>query len=148
MKRKIDEEGEEDTPPEYQSIKCSLKSVIKDDSILENLEENLKLMHKLITRTLLFMKCYYLKYYYDGRQFYDTDTKFVLNVMKIITKKNPQGRPRSEENLTVQNHLQLFSDEDIDLDELKNKKLVAIDPNMGDLLFCVDSDRKDQTKFR
>jgi hypothetical protein len=29
-----------------------------------------------------------------------------------------------------------------------NKKVVGIDPNMGDLLFCVDGDNKDQIKFR
>ena len=32
--------------------------------------------------------------------------------------------------------------------ELSVLKLTAIDPNMGDLLYCVDSDQKDQTKFR
>ncbi len=31
---------------------------------------------------------------------------------------------------------------------LKDKNVVAIDPNMSDLLYCVDSDAKDQVKFR
>ncbi|RLN97234.1 hypothetical protein BBJ28_00007147 [Nothophytophthora sp. Chile5] len=31
---------------------------------------------------------------------------------------------------------------------LAEKKLVGIDPNMGDLLYCVNSDQRDQTKFR
>ena len=33
-------------------------------------------------------------------------------------------------------------------EKLADLKLVAIDPNMGDLLYCVDSDQRDQTKFR
>ena len=33
-------------------------------------------------------------------------------------------------------------------ESLAAKKLVGIDPNMGDLLYCVDSDQRDQTKFR
>jgi hypothetical protein len=33
-------------------------------------------------------------------------------------------------------------------ESLTAKKLVGIDPNMGDLLYCVDSDQRDQTKFR
>jgi hypothetical protein len=33
-------------------------------------------------------------------------------------------------------------------EELRNKKVVGIDPNMSDLLFCVDSDQKSQTQFR
>ena len=32
--------------------------------------------------------------------------------------------------------------------ELKNKKIVAIDPNMSDLLYCVDSDNKERNFFR
>ena len=32
--------------------------------------------------------------------------------------------------------------------ELVNKKVVGIDPNMSDLVFCVDSDQREQTKFR
>ena len=31
---------------------------------------------------------------------------------------------------------------------LKDKNVVAIDPNMSDLLYCVDSDAKDQVKFK
>jgi hypothetical protein len=33
-------------------------------------------------------------------------------------------------------------------EEISEKKIVGIDPNMGDLLYCVDSDQRDQTKFR
>ena len=32
--------------------------------------------------------------------------------------------------------------------KLVNKKVVGIDPNMSDLIFCVDSDQREQTKFR
>lgn len=41
-----------------------------------------------------------------------------------------------------------------DIDELKsyskikNKKIVAIDPNMSDLLYCVDGDNKERNFFR
>ena len=31
---------------------------------------------------------------------------------------------------------------------LSGKKMVGIDPNMGDLLYCVDSDQRDQKLFR
>jgi hypothetical protein len=37
---------------------------------------------------------------------------------------------------------------DEEREELVDLKLVAIDPNMGDLLYCVDSDQMTQTKFR
>ena len=31
---------------------------------------------------------------------------------------------------------------------LSGKKIVGIDPNMGDQLYCVDSDQRDQRQFR
>ena len=34
------------------------------------------------------------------------------------------------------------------LESLKDKKIVAIDPNLSDLLYCVDSNEKDQVKYR
>ena len=41
-----------------------------------------------------------------------------------------------------------YIDEVKNYEPLTNKRVVAIDPNMSDLLYCVDSDTKDQTKFR
>ena len=41
-----------------------------------------------------------------------------------------------------------YIDELEDYAQIKNKKIVAIDPNMGDLLYCVDSDKKDRNFFR
>lgn len=35
-----------------------------------------------------------------------------------------------------------------DYTPLKAKRVVAIDPNLSDLLYCVDSNKKEQTKFR
>ena len=43
---------------------------------------------------------------------------------------------------------EIYIDEVNDYAPLTNKRVVAIDPNMSDLLYCVDSDAKDQTKFR
>ncbi len=55
-------------------------------------------MHNLFTRTFLFMEMYYLKSFYEGAELLAADSKILINVMKTISIKNPQGRPSSEEN--------------------------------------------------
>jgi hypothetical protein len=46
---------------------------------------------------------------------------------------------------------EIYIDEVEDHAPLRHKRVVAIDPNLSDLLYCVDSDAKEpkaQTKFR
>ena len=43
---------------------------------------------------------------------------------------------------------EIYIDEVDDYAPLTNKRVVGIDPNMSDLLYCVEGDAKDQTKFR
>ena len=53
------------------------------------------------------------------------------------------GEPKAEQGSS-----DIYIDELQDYAPLKNMRVVAIDPNMRDLLHCVDSDTKEQTKFR
>jgi len=41
-----------------------------------------------------------------------------------------------------------YIDELIDYTNIKNKKIVAIDPNKSDILYCVDNDNKEANEFR
>ena len=41
-----------------------------------------------------------------------------------------------------------YIDEVVDTSDLQDKTIVAIDPNMSDLLYCVDGDTRDRTHFR
>jgi len=43
---------------------------------------------------------------------------------------------------------EIYIDEVQDYTPLMGKRVVAIDPNMSDLLYCVDGDTNEQTKFR
>ena len=53
--------------------------------------------------------------------------------------------PAPEHKLTTG---ELYIHEVEDHEPLRDKRVVAIDPNMSDLLYCVDGDTKAQTKFR
>ena len=67
----------------------------------------------------------------------------------ILIRKDKVGKI-IKQKIAEQNGGEKYIDElsIADQSNLKGKKIIAIDPNMGDLLFCVDSDQRDQTKFR
>ena len=51
-------------------------------------------------------------------------------------------------NIKVSSNTEQYIDELSDYTNIKNKKIVAIDPNKSDLLYCVDNDNKDANEFR
>ena len=67
----------------------------------------------------------------------------------ILIRKDKAGRmvkqPKAKKG-SGEKYIDEISDEE--REQLVDKKLVGIDPNMGDLLYCVNSDQRDQTKFR
>ncbi len=51
-------------------------------------------------------------------------------------------------NIKVGINKELYIDELTDYTNIKNKKIVAYDPNLSDLIYCVDNDNKEATEFR
>jgi len=51
-------------------------------------------------------------------------------------------------NIKVDSNTEQYIDELSDYTNIKNKKIVAIDPNKADILYCVDDDNKDANEFR
>jgi transposase len=51
-------------------------------------------------------------------------------------------------NIKVDSNSEQYIDELSDYTEIKNKKIVAYDPNLSDLIYCVDDDSKKATEFR
>jgi hypothetical protein len=93
------------------------------------------------------MKCFHMKE--DAHAFtfdhqIETDgvsCSILLKRKGLVGKrvKTPKAKKGSNEK---------YIDELEDYEHLKTKKVVAIDPNMSDLLYCVDNDTKEQKKFR
>ena len=57
------------------------------------------------------------------------------------TVKTPKPNKEGDEK-----YIDELTEEELTL--VKDKKVVAIDPNMSDLIFCVDGDQKNQTQSR
>jgi len=51
-------------------------------------------------------------------------------------------------NIKVGSNSEEYIDELTDYTNIKNKKIVAIDPNKSDILYCVDNDNKEANEFR
>uniref|UniRef100_A0A6C0H7S1 Cas12f1-like TNB domain-containing protein n=1 Tax=viral metagenome TaxID=1070528 RepID=A0A6C0H7S1_9ZZZZ len=51
-------------------------------------------------------------------------------------------------NIKVGSNTEQYIDELIDYTNIKNKKIVCIDPGKSDILYCVDNDNKDANEFR
>jgi len=51
-------------------------------------------------------------------------------------------------NIKIGSNTEQYIDELTDYTNIKNKKIVAIDPNKADLIYCVDTDNKEANEFR
>lgn len=51
-------------------------------------------------------------------------------------------------NIKVGSNSEQYIDEITDYTNIKNKKIVCVDPGLSDILYCVDNDNKDATEFR
>jgi transposase len=51
-------------------------------------------------------------------------------------------------NMKISLDTEQYIDEINDYSSIKNKKIIAIDPGMSDIIYCVDSDNKDANEFR
>jgi hypothetical protein len=58
----------------------------------------------------------------------------------LISKRIP--------NIKVGSNTEQYIDELTDYTNIKNKKIVAYDPGLSDILYCVDNDNKDANEFR
>jgi len=66
----------------------------------------------------------------------------------ILLKRRDMVGKRAKEPKPKEGAGERYIDEVEDYAPLTSKRVVAIDPNMSDLLYCVDGDTKDQVKFR
>jgi len=66
----------------------------------------------------------------------------------IVLKRRDVVGKRVKEPKAKEGGRERYIDEVEDRAPLQNKRVVGIDPNMSDLLYCVEGDGKDQIKFR
>ena len=81
----------------FQTIKTSLKSVVRDETTIEKLTEAALRANRIMTHTLQFLKLYLIHCYDTDNALPTIDKPFVNAAMKIVCiKTNNKGRPNRE----------------------------------------------------
>eukprot|EP00835_Amoeboradix_gromovi_P005004 NODE_432_length_8732_cov_0.302907.p3 type:complete len:197 gc:universal NODE_432_length_8732_cov_0.302907:732-142(-) len=77
----------------FQTIKTSLKSVVKNAVVIEKLTDVALLTSRIMTHTLQFMKLYLIHCYDHGQLLPNLDRPFITAVMKTLCEAPSSGRP-------------------------------------------------------
>jgi hypothetical protein len=87
--------------PSYQTLQTSLKSVARNDVVIEKLQAATKRANAIMTHGLQFLKLYLLHCYETNQAFPKLDKAFVNTVLKVSCDDPKRGRPPSEETVRV-----------------------------------------------
>ncbi len=99
------------TKSQYQTIKTSLKSVVRNEVITEKLTNVALLTSRIMTHTLQFMKLYFIHLYDNGQAIPLIDRAFNTAVMKILCDTPTSGRPPKAETVILKATLTEFHNE-------------------------------------
>ena len=95
----------------YKCIKTSLKNIVRDDIVIEKLNDAATRANNIMVHTLQLLKLYLLHCYDTGVQLPLIDRQFVTSVMKVLCEEPTIGRPPSSETKRIKNMLKAFHSE-------------------------------------
>jgi hypothetical protein len=111
MEPPFDPGGTHRAAPSYQCIKTSLKSVVRDESVIATLQDAAMRANKIVTHALQLLKLYLIHCYDTGIPLPTIDRQFVTSVMKVLCKAPTVGRQPSEETRRIKDTLRAFYEE-------------------------------------
>jgi hypothetical protein len=94
--------------PHYRCIKTSLKSVVKEQVVIDKLTDAAIRANNIMIHTLQFMKLYFVHCYGTNIPLPVIDKQFVMSVMKTLCKPPTTGRPPSERTKAIKDTLKEF----------------------------------------
>jgi hypothetical protein len=94
--------------PFYQCIKTSLRSVVRDESVIAALRDAALRANGIMTHTLQLLKLYLIRCYDTGVPLTTIDRQFVTSVMKVLCAEPTVGRPPSEATKRIKDTLKAF----------------------------------------
>lgn len=90
-----------DKGPTHKTVKTSLKSVAKNDVVIEKLTKIAISTNVIVSHALRLLKLYFLDMYRQNKDFPKLDKNFIKIFLKIICEAPKQGRKRSEDTRTA-----------------------------------------------
>ena len=94
----------------YTTVKTSLKSVVKNDSVIKIINKHVVMVNKIVTHTYQFLKLYCIHTFDTTNQLPTIDRLLIYSIMKILCKEDPRGRKPDEETDNLKVVLKQFYD--------------------------------------
>ena len=99
-KRKRDEPTDEPaTQSSYRTIKCSLKSIVRDETIIPQIEAIVLHCNAIVIEAYQFIRLFCLTKYAHGAELPQLDYKFILYCLRATGKRDKRGRKAQNESL-------------------------------------------------
>ena len=91
------------------SIKLPISLIVKDDTFLEQLNDVVIRVNKIVIHTYNFLKLYIIDCYKKKKQTPNIDIKFIMNIMMTVSSRNThKGREKNDETKIIMNELNDF----------------------------------------
>jgi hypothetical protein len=87
---------------------CPLKTIIRNQSDIDKIDDIVKRMNRITVHTYRFLKCLVLHHYHQTDQLLSIDTNLITNIMRVIGKT--KGKARTESAIDTLNILNQFND--------------------------------------
>jgi len=94
----------------YKCNKTSLKSIVKYDSIIDEINKVVLITHKIITHSYMFLKLFVIDHYNKSNDILKIDSKLIMNIIKTYCKKDNRGRKKDTKNIDILDKLTKFYD--------------------------------------
>ena len=119
MKKKPSPDPGDDKPSSHRTIKCSLKSILRDYNTIQPIINDIVIRcNDIVTETYQLIRLYCLKLYHECQCIPEIDEQFILYAMKAIGTRDNRGK--KAENTELQEQLSSFY-------ELEFKMLITHD---------------------
>lgn len=105
------------------TTKTSLKSIVRNDDIIDKLKPIVIMTNKIVTNTLMFMKLFFIHCYDTNIQFPIIDRLFVTACMQIICKNKLSCKRKRKTILSVENEVIISIDNEINSSTEHNKNI-------------------------
>jgi hypothetical protein len=82
--------------------KTPLKNIVKDDKLLNNINDIVSKVNKIIIQASQFLNLYLIYLFDNNKPFPDIDKQFILTIFSVITKKQDgRGKKPSEDTIKL-----------------------------------------------
>jgi hypothetical protein len=103
MKAKVKKKKDENLNVDYmKTTKDNIKNVIRDENLLNNINDIVIRTNKIVIHTCQFLKLYLLNLYKNNKSFPIIDKEFICDIFKVITIRKCNTGGYTEENMPEQ----------------------------------------------